>query len=263
MSSSTPSVPSAAGSAFDWPLAYEAERLVGGYLEAFLLRNGFARKLAERIRDETGTDFFEWVDHLVLTPDHADALRAAGFVEEKVSAPSGTTVLGHPRAMMPRVLLQADGGKGGVPTIVSIRPESLVDFLAAHDLNVAITGAFGARLWTAPVHAENGTTLFACERLGFRGFVASAPEAKFVSAVVRVRELFRTRKRDFAHDTEGVAHALARLDEVLGLVDRDAACELFFAEERVFWEAKNRAADRKSTRLNSSHVSESRMPSSA
>src|SRR2546430_11502285 len=69
---------------------------------------------------------------------------------------------------------------------------------------------------------------------------------------------WRTRKRDFADDADGVRHASERLDAVLALIDRDAACDLFFAEERVFWEARNRAGqiqkrDRKSTRLNSSH----------
>jgi hypothetical protein len=80
------------------------------------------------------------------------------------------------------------------------------------------------------------------ERLGHRGFVVREPTAEFVRGVLRAQELWRTRKRDFADDGDGVKHAFARLDEVLGLVDRDAACELFFAEERRFWEARNRAA---------------------
>src|SRR5205823_5155775 len=104
--SNTP-MSSSPGNSFDWPLAYEAEELIGGWIEAFLLRNTFARKLAERMRDETGTDFFEWVDHLVMPSGQADALRAAGFVEERVEAREGTTVFWHPRAMMPRVLLIA------------------------------------------------------------------------------------------------------------------------------------------------------------
>ncbi len=228
---------------FDWPLAYEAEKLVGGYLEAFLLRNTFARRLADRMRDETGTDFFEWIDHLVLAPNHADALRVAGFVEEKVEAPEGAIVFWHPRAMMPRVLLSADGGRDGVPSALAIRPELLADFIAAHDVDATIEGAWGARFRRAPVSEENGTKFFAVERLGWRGFVVHEPAAKFVSAALRARELWRTRKRDFAEsDAPGVKHAFARLDAVLALVDRDAACELFFAEERVFWEARNRAA---------------------
>jgi hypothetical protein len=238
----TPSTPAPAPS-FDWPLAYEAEHLVGGWVEAFLLRNSFARKLAERMRDETGTDFFEWVDHLVMAPDQADALRAAGFVAERVEAREGTTVYWHPRAMMPRVLLRADGGSEGVPSALAIRPEVLADFLAAHDAAAPIEGAWGARFRRALVWEENGTKFFAVERLGGRGMVVREPEPKFVSGALRARELWRTRKRDFADgDATGVKHAFARLDAVLALVDRDAACELFFAEERVFWEAKNRAA---------------------
>lgn len=243
--SATPT-PAPSAPTFDWPLAYEAEKLIGGYLDAFLLRHRFARRLAERMRDETGTDLFEWVDHLVLAPNHAEALRAAGFTEEKVEAREGTTAFWHPRAMMPRVLLSPDGGRDGVPSALAIKPEVLVDFLAAHDLAAEIEGAWGARFRRALVSEENGGKFFAVERLGTRDFVVREPEPKFVQAVLRVRELWRTRQRDFFASPEGeaggVRHAMARLEEILGLVDRDAACELFFAEERVFWEGKNRAA---------------------
>ncbi len=254
---STPPAPNT----FDWPLAYDAERLIGGWIEAFLRRNAFARGMAERMRDETGTDFFEWVDHLLMTDECAEALRAAGFVEEKVDVREGTTVFWHPRAMMPRVVVRHRGSelardtpesrasslpRGGIPSALAIKPEVLADFLAAHDLDAAIEGAWGARFRRALVGAESGTKLFAVERLGGRGFVVREPEATFVSGALRARELWRTRKRDFflsaGGDAAGVKHAFARLDAVLGLVDRDAACDLFFAEERRFWEAKNRAA---------------------
>jgi hypothetical protein len=193
--SATPTAP-AAPNAFDWPLAYEAERLIGGCVEAFLLRNTFARKLAERMRDETGTDFFEWVDHLVLARAHVGALHAAGFVEEKAGAYEGTKVYWHPRAMMPRVLLREGAGRDAVPPALAIKPEVLADFLAAHDLDAAIEGAWGARFRRALVSEENGTKFFAIERLGARGFVVREPEAKFVNGALRARELWRTRKRD-------------------------------------------------------------------
>ncbi|MGH8024512.1 MAG: hypothetical protein ACRED1_13070, partial [Limisphaerales bacterium] len=54
---------------FDWPLAYEGEKFIRSRLDEFLSKNSFAKNLAGRMRDETGTDFFEWVDHLVLSPD--------------------------------------------------------------------------------------------------------------------------------------------------------------------------------------------------
>ncbi len=228
--------------AFDWPLCYEAEQLITGCLEAFLLRHTFARRLAERMRDETGTDFFEWVDHIVLGPEQANALRAAGFVEEKVDAPAGTTVFWHPKAMMPRVLLKAGEGKGNVPSVLALRPEFVADFLSAHDLASPIAGGFGARFRRASVGEENGVRLDVVERLGHRGFVVKEPTPEFVRGVLKTIELWRTRQRDFLDDADGVKHAFARLDDVLALVDRDAACELFFAEERRFWQAKNRAA---------------------
>ena len=64
---------------FDWPLAFPAEKFLASASANFLERNSFARKLSDRMRDETGTDFFEWVDHLVLSPDDEAALRAVWF----------------------------------------------------------------------------------------------------------------------------------------------------------------------------------------
>ena len=227
---------------FDWPLAYEVERLLGKFIEAFLTHNGWARRLSERMREETGTDFYEWVDHLVLAPEEAEELRAAGFVEADAPAPAGSRVLHHPQAMMPRVLVRTGGSEGGVPASLTIRPESLADFLAQQDVEARIEGEVGARLRRAVIAREDGTRFEAVERLGYRGFVFDTPRPEMGAAVVRVRELFRARKRNFADDTEGVRHAFAVLDHALALVPRDVACELFFAEERVFWEFRNRAA---------------------
>ena len=228
--------------AFDWPLCYDAERLLGGHVGAFLKLNSFTARLAQRMSDETGTEFFEWIDHLIMSPQHADELRRAGFVEEDVDATAGTTVLWHPRAMMPRVLLRDGKSSVGAPAEVALRPETLADFLAAQNLDAPIEGAFGARLRRALVSEENGAKLSAVERLGHRGFVVREPTPEFVTRVLRARELWRTRKRDFPNDALGVKHAFDRLENVLALVDRDVACELFFAEERRFWEARNRAA---------------------
>ncbi|HWA87769.1 MAG TPA: hypothetical protein VG710_16180 [Opitutus sp.] len=263
----SPSLPTAEpASRFDWPLAYEAEHVLRRLIEGFLQRNGFARRLGERMRDETGTDFYEWVDHLVVAPEDAEELRAAGLVEADVPAPAGTIVLHHPAAMMPRALVrggEASGragspgraASGGAsiaagsgdpalhsPSVLAIRPERLADFLSRQDVEARIEGDVGARLRRAVIARENGTQLEAVERLGYRGFVVDAPRPEMAGAVARARELFRARRRNFADDEEGVRHAFAILDHALALVPRDAACELFFAEERAFWEFRNRAA---------------------
>lgn len=233
--------PERAPGKFDWPLAYEAEQLAGRFIEAFLLRHGFARRLADRMRDETGTDFYEWVDHFTVSPEHAPELRAVGLTEENTPARPGLTVFHHPRAMMPRILVCEGGSRDGGPAGLAIRPESLPDFLSHHDLAASIEGEFGARLRRALVSGENGVRLFAVERFGYRGFLVEEPAPGFAAAVIKTRELFRTRRRDFADDAQGVAHANSVLDRVLDLVPRNVACELFFAEERIFWEFRNRA----------------------
>ena len=238
----SPLAPVSPAPEFDWPLAYEAEQLLRRHVDAFLARNAFARGLAERMREETGTDFYEWVDHLVLAPEHAAELRAAGLVEENVPASPGTAVWHHPRAMMPRVLLRVGAGREGGPSVLAVRPESLVDFLAHHDIAAPVQGEFGSRLRRALVAEETGTRLEVVERLGWRGFTVEPCPTGFAGAVVKARELFRARRRHFADDADGVKHALGVLDAVLALVPRDVACELFFAEERAFWEFRNRAA---------------------
>jgi hypothetical protein len=59
--------------------------------------------------------------------------------------------------------------------------------------------------------------------------------------VAQVRELWRTRRRDWPDDADGARHAFAVQQQCLDLVGRDVACELFFAAERDFWMARNRA----------------------
>jgi hypothetical protein len=229
-------------SAFDWPLCYEAEHLIRGYLDDFFRRNTWARQLAGRMREETGTELFEWVDHVVVTAQHADALHAAGFVEEVVETPAQMTALWHPRAMMPRVLLNAGVGRKGDVSDLALRVESVADFVAAHDLGLAVEGAWGARLRRVEIRSDGLATLHVVERLGYRGHVVREPMPDFVQNLLHARELWRMRRRDFARDESGIAQAFDCLDAVLAVVDRDVACDLFFAEERAFWERRNRAA---------------------
>jgi hypothetical protein len=227
---------------FNWPLAYEAEALLSTHLNAFLEANATAASLAGRMRDETGTDFFEWVDHFVVSPDHEKAFRAAGFVTEKTDAPAGHNVLAHPHAMLPRVVVSPQAGISSVPQFLAIRPEYLADFMARNSLTGEPAGPPGSRFRVITVAEENGTRFAAVERLGYRGFTVTRPRAGFVEGVLKVRELFRTRKRDFGHDDESVTHAFEVQQKALDLVGVDVACEIFFAEERHFWELRNRAA---------------------
>ncbi|MBI2497013.1 MAG: hypothetical protein HYV75_03510 [Opitutae bacterium] len=226
---------------FNWPLAYEAEALLSTHINAFLARNHTAACLAQRMHDETGTEFFEWTDHFVVSANHEKDFRAAGFVTEASDAPVNHTVLAHPHAMLPRVLVSLEAPTFSAPHSLAIRPEYLADFMARQGLAGEPAGAPCSHYRVVNVSTERGTVFQAVERLGYRGFLISESHRNFAEGVLKARELWRTRKRDFAGDDEGVAHAFAVQKKCLDLVGTDVACELFFAEERHFWELRNRA----------------------
>jgi hypothetical protein len=226
---------------FDWPLAYRAENLVRDFVSAFLAQNAAAQLLAKRMLSETGTDFLEWVDHLTVSPEHETEVLDAGFIRETVVARPGDTVFYHPRAMLPRILLRPGGSARRTPAKLAIRPESVADFAARHQLPAKIQGRFGNRLREVEITNEGGCLFSAIERLACRDFVDPGSPAEFAEAVIAVRELWRTRKRDFADDEEGIRHAFVVQRDAIEKVGADVACDLFFAEERAYWEFKNRA----------------------
>ncbi|MDI1250722.1 MAG: hypothetical protein PSV13_17805, partial [Lacunisphaera sp.] len=119
---------------FNWPLAYEAEALLATHIDAFLAKNAAAARLAQRLHDETGTEFFEWTDHFIVSANHEPAFRAAGFVTDASDAPVNHTVLAHPHAMLPRVIVSLEAKASPAPLSLAIRPEHLADFMARHGL---------------------------------------------------------------------------------------------------------------------------------
>ena len=145
---------------FDWPLAYPAEELLRDHIKNFLGRGAFAQNLAARMQAETGTDFFEWVDHLVLPAAAETALRETGVIKDEVEGPPGGRVLHHPRATLPRVVL----GEEEIPAVVALRPEFVADFLAQNNLEAEIDGAPFSRFRRATVNVENDTVVEIVER---------------------------------------------------------------------------------------------------
>jgi hypothetical protein len=225
---------------FDWPLAFPAEKFLVERINAFLANNSFVRNLSARMRDETGTDFFEWVDHLVLSPDDETALRAVGFVTDEVEAASGDLILHHPRATLPRVILRA-GGKQN-PSVIALRPEFIADFVARHNLPGKIEAEPFSQFRRVLVNVENDTRVEAVERRAYRGFRAAPLKPGQLAAILKAREIWYTRRRFFADDTDGIALAKKLLAQSLELVGRDQTCQIFFEAERAYWENRNRAA---------------------
>jgi hypothetical protein len=231
---------SIAPSQFDWPVAYPAEERVSGFLAAFLRRHAFAHRFAERLRTETGTDFAEWVDHFTIDPVHAPAFLAVGFEPDLVECPAGASALAHPRAQLPRILVQPDGSADGTPARLALRVESLDRFRLVHALSSPIEGGPGAGLRRLLVATDGDTRLEAVERLAHRGFVAGVAGAK-PESVAKVRELWLKRERQVEGDANLLRLVRSLQRYAISLVGPDIAADLFFAAERAYWQSRNHA----------------------
>src|SRR5258708_12512415 len=94
-----------APSHFDWPLANDGERFIREQIASFLAASSFARTLSNRMRDETATDFFEWVDHIVISPGQEEQLARAGFVHDRTAeTPTGELAYEHPPPPLPPII---------------------------------------------------------------------------------------------------------------------------------------------------------------
>jgi hypothetical protein len=238
---------------FDWPVCYDAEQFVLDQIQAVIARHTFAARLSERMRAETGTLLIDWVDWLVLPADAEPALRNAGFTED----PSGETpassqkTLWHPEALLPRVILDHLLSGAMYPRILAIHVDDLSDFMAAQGLTAEPEGQPLTRFRRMAVSSENGVRFDVVERRGYRGYLPEKATPDRACAVLKSRELWKTRRRSFDDDAEGFRQTHALLDRLIGLVGRDLACHVVFAEERAFWEHRNHAAQTQKRRQDS------------
>ncbi|MCI0745615.1 MAG: hypothetical protein L0Y58_09445 [Verrucomicrobia subdivision 3 bacterium] len=227
---------------FDWPLCYDAEERILGCLETFISQFSFAAGLAARMRDATGTLFIDWVDHWVMSPTVESELSRVGYRHEHgVETMAGQRAFWHPEAMLPRVVLDPAVGQSHAPFSVVLRVDSIADFFAIHDFPFHPRGAPMTRYRKAVITREaGGPELGIAERRGYRGFVPTEHAPAASAAFLRAHELWRTRNRRAENDNFQETHAL--LDELVSRVGRDGACHVVFAEERLYWERRNRAA---------------------
>src|SRR5437773_3565127 len=127
----------AAEKRFEWPLCYEAENFVLERINAFTERNSFARAVATRMRDETGTLILDWTDYLLLPASDEAAAREAGYTDDPLAdVPQGQKQLWHPEAMLPRVLIAPTNAK--YPLALGIRAEDLAIFAGVHGVTYPI-----------------------------------------------------------------------------------------------------------------------------
>src|SRR5580765_6426054 len=116
---------------FQWTPQPKAEALVRGLVAEFLGRNRFAADLAKRMKEETGTRFYDWVEAIVLprSTTTEQKLRSVGY-EKKTD-----DIWVNPNGMFPRVRMH------DTPVAaVHLKVDSVADFADVWRLQSGIEG---------------------------------------------------------------------------------------------------------------------------
>jgi hypothetical protein len=227
---------------FQWTPQPQAEALVLELVEACLAAVPAARSLAERLKAEAGVRFHDCIGHIALPSD--EVLRArverAGWTFD--FAEHGMDVYNHPGGMFPTVVFGYPGRE------IALKVESVADYASAHQLQLDILGEPLSDVRVATV-AKSGALadgpaweLAVVERHGNRSFSMPGSAPRHAIARLRHLEAFRTRKRDFARDHDGYAHASNLIDAAIAELGVSLTCDLFFAAEREYWQRRNTAA---------------------
>ena len=237
---------------FDWKRFPETEKFLDRMIHLVLNGNSFCATLSERMTQETGTRFLDWVDHLVLSdrPGLTSTLEQLGYTRDwQVRYGLSALVFRHDGGHFPRLVVESASG----PEVreVAIKVDSVAEFSRAHDLGLDIQGyAYGPYRVGRVIGSE--VSLAVVERRGYRGFEAydgeMAREGRLAPHAARdalaARDLWAGRRRRFEDDSEGFDVTFSILERVLELChdSTDLACHLVFEAERAYWESRNRAA---------------------
>lgn len=231
------------GQGWQWQPQPVAQRLVDELLGAFMTRCADAARLAERLKQETGTRFKDWVG-VILVPDNKairDRLAVAGFTPKQTEFADADIhhAFEQRLGLFPDILL-TDSDRMSV----GIRVESIADFFAANQLSGVehVQGEPGSRARWAKVFGGDRAALWIMERHGYDGFgLTDDLETDRIAAMHHLERL-RSRPRRFSDTTVGLADLGRMLDAAIEELGRDWACDLFFQSEREYWMRRNRAA---------------------
>lgn len=221
---------------FAWPHCPDGEQFLQDRLESFLECHTFARTLRDRMLAETSTRMIDWVDHLDI-PVRAPTLSALHRANFLGRHEEGRLVFGHPHADFPRVLLNGEPWHEEL----AIAVENLEEFQRVHNLStVPIEGVANGRYRRLRL-PEGEYELTIIERRGYQGFTPDT-DGERAGKYREARERWKNRERLFVDDAQGMQATLALTKELAASMGPDLAADAVLAEERAYWQSRNRAA---------------------
>jgi hypothetical protein len=223
--------------AFQWTPQPQAERFIRSIVAEFLGRCPGSNTLAKRMKHETGTRFYDWVETIFL-PD-SDSVRATlaevGYAHYCDRAGEHADIFAQAHGMFPRIVLHDEP-----QTAIHLKVTSVADCAAALGVHAKIEGEPLAPYRRVRIFHGETTQLWAAERWGWTGYDVPPPSPAQEIAAAKVLETLKLRRRNFQNPDEGFDHAIKLIES--SPLNIDHTCAIFFEAERDFWQRRNRAA---------------------
>lgn len=220
---------------YNWRLYPEAEKFLVNEVKRFLAGNKFTARLAKRMLNETSTEIFDWIDHMVLPARRvkAEKLIGLGFREEGRLSYGKKVFKIDGSVLFPILLSEED------ETELAIKIEDVENFIRVNGVNSEIEGDKLSPYRRARINREGKFLFSAVERRGSNDFVLKNinDKAEYENAI----KVFSERKRKFFSEGRGLRKTKKLVLKILKTLSAERSADAFFRCERNYWQSKNKA----------------------
>lgn len=223
---------------FSWKREPKAEALVLEYLSQYLAASPSLQRFERQLLKNTSTRLFDWIDHLVISdaPKLRGQLKEAGFALDSLS--KNPAVFAHPRAQLPRVVVEVTSAfmQG-----VAIKVDRIPDFLMVRGASCPIEGSPLSSYRRSCVFTENQVSFWAVERRLWTTMEPTHLGEKEIQKLLRAAERWQSRPRHFKDEMLGMIETHVIAEELIEDIGQDPAAWVVLECERNYWQSRNTA----------------------
>ncbi|BBM84754.1 hypothetical protein [Candidatus Uabimicrobium amorphum] len=213
---------------------------IGSFLkkhtEDFFKNNKFAKELAIRMEEETGTRFSDWIDSFVFPSDSQmrKKIEKLGFE----CSETDKDVFYVAETSFPRIVMRDSCFE------VVLVVDSVVAFRARNKLRVPIEGSACSLARTMSISNKRDYVLSVVERSTVMGYVVPVDiDSEEFLQQKKARDLWFNRERDFELATEGMRQTLSLAYRIVDMVGVERAAHIVLQSELAYWQYKTHVGD--------------------
>ncbi len=225
--------------AFQWECQPQAENWILTVVQEAIDSNAAIAKLQDDLLTKTSTRLLDWIDHVVarFSSETEKKLQALGFVRQHLDSES--VVYYHPRAQLPRIVLEKDSAAfHGVAIVVDSVAEF---FMMQGGANLDIEGAIFGNYRRCCFSVVGKTALWVVERRGTQTLIPTSEAPGVIQTYHEALEMWLKRFRSDENEEKAINEALDLAEKLVALVGQHRAAWTVLEGERQYWEAKNTA----------------------